>query len=220
MIQRIKYDRTPHLPWSEGVNADDEVRNWPDFMDELCPGNEVVVTEKRDGECTTLYPDNYVHARSIDGSGHPWQDWVKGMWSERSYNLPEGWRVCGENTYAKHSIAYDSLPSFFEVFRIYDQQDSALSWDDTVLWCQLLDLHTVPVIWRGMWEDFEKEKLWPRLQRDVELGLRPSLEGYVASVAHAFPRAAFGRCVGKFVRANHVQTDRHWRETWTPNSMK
>jgi len=39
-------------------------------------GREVVVTEKMDGENTTMYCDN-IHARSIDGRHHPSRDWVK-----------------------------------------------------------------------------------------------------------------------------------------------
>ena len=48
-----KYPRTPHLPWSPGA-SDDDVRVADTAMSE---GREVVVTEKLDGENTTLYAD-------------------------------------------------------------------------------------------------------------------------------------------------------------------
>ncbi|MFE9924807.1 RNA ligase family protein, partial [Streptomyces sp. NPDC005774] len=50
-IMRVHYPRTPHLPWSPGA-ASDDIR-----AGDLSGlrGREVVVTEKLDGENTTLY---------------------------------------------------------------------------------------------------------------------------------------------------------------------
>jgi hypothetical protein len=62
----VRYPRTPHLPWSPGATPDD-VRAG-DLSGLL--GREVVVTEKPDGENTTLYADG-VHARSLDSAHHP-----------------------------------------------------------------------------------------------------------------------------------------------------
>ena len=46
-----KYPRTPHLPFSRSVTSDDITgTNWV-FLQE---DSEVVVSEKMDGECTTL----------------------------------------------------------------------------------------------------------------------------------------------------------------------
>lgn len=56
-----KYPRTPHLPFSKGMTSDDKVLdNTNNFKDK-----QVVVTEKMDGENTTIYKDFY-HARSLD----------------------------------------------------------------------------------------------------------------------------------------------------------
>ena len=58
---RRKYPRTPHLPWSPGLSSDDtrlgQARQFA--------GREVVVTEKLDGENTTL-DRRGLHARSLD----------------------------------------------------------------------------------------------------------------------------------------------------------
>ena len=62
----VKYPRTPHLPWSEGAAEDDIVSSDADMF----TGMEVVVTEKLDGENTTMTSEK-VHARSLDSRDHP-----------------------------------------------------------------------------------------------------------------------------------------------------
>lgn len=69
----VKYPRTYHLPWSAGVNDDD--RTLKDTFN--FHGKRVIVTEKMDGENTTVYHDGYIHARSIDGRNHNSRNWIK-----------------------------------------------------------------------------------------------------------------------------------------------
>lgn len=122
--QRFKYPRTPHLPWSPGFTADDiRQRDIQGFEDK-----EIVITEKMDGECTTIYRD-FIHARSIDSRHHSSRAWVKGLQARLALDIPEGWRVCGENLYAKHSLHYSELESYFYVFAIWDENNRCLSWD-------------------------------------------------------------------------------------------
>lgn len=112
METRTKYPRTPHLPWSQGITPDDVKNTSVDcFM-----GKEVVVTEKMDGENTSLYRDG-LHARSIDSNNHPSRNWVKSFWATKMHDLPEGFRICGKNLYAQHSIPYTSLRSYFLLFQ-------------------------------------------------------------------------------------------------------
>lgn len=59
---RTKYPRIPHLPWSPGRLEDDIALDSIEHLERL---EDVVVTEKLDGENTTLYHD-YLHARSVD----------------------------------------------------------------------------------------------------------------------------------------------------------
>jgi hypothetical protein len=123
---RTPYLRTPHLPWSPWVSADD-VR----IADlGLLHGREVVVTEKLDGENTTLYADG-VHARSLDSAHHPSRSWVKGLQGRIGSRLPRGWRICGEDVYARHSIGYSELESWFYGFSVWDG-DRCLDWNRTV----------------------------------------------------------------------------------------
>ena len=78
-----------------------------------------MVTEKLDGENTTLYADG-LHARSLDSAHHPSRAWVKALHGRIGDADPGGWRVCGENMYARHSIAYDELDSWFYGFSVWD----------------------------------------------------------------------------------------------------
>lgn len=208
MTTRIKYPRTPHLPWSPGATSDDRMLATVDHF----VGQDVVVTAKMDGENTTLYRD-HIHARSLDSKPHPSRDWVKGLWSRIRHDIPEGWRVCGENLYAVHSIEYRNLPSYFMVFSIWDH-DRCLGHDDTVEWCGLLGLEMVPVLYRGLWNEQLIRGLWTPLYQGDEL------EGLVVRVSREFRFAEFSRSLAKYVRINHVQTDQHWMQDQVrPNSL-
>lgn len=113
----------------------------------------VVVTEKMDGENTTVYQDGYVHTRSIDSKTHPSQTYVISDTRKWFFELPFGWRVCGENLYATHSIKYNNLKNYFQVFSIWDENNNCLSWDDTVEWCEILGLDYVKVLYRGVYDE-------------------------------------------------------------------
>ncbi len=196
MEQRYKYPRTPHLPWSPGVGSDDltalDLSAWE--------GREVVVTEKMDGENTTIYRDG-VHARSLSSGHHPSRSWVKQLQQKIGYLLPEGWRLCGENLYARHSIAYERLPSYFLLFSIWDQDNCSLSWDETLEWAEILGLSTPKELYRGIWN----EKALRRLPVDTQRS-----EGYVVRCTSGFTYDRFDASVAKWVRGGHVQTDTHW----------
>ncbi|MFF4444037.1 RNA ligase family protein [Streptomyces sp. NPDC001502] len=192
---RIHYPRTPHLPWSPGAAADD-VRALG--LAGLA-GHEVVVTEKLDGENTTLYADG-LHARSLDSAHHPSRAWVKGLQGRIGPGIPAGWRVCGENLYARHSIPYEDLDSWFYGFSVWDGEH-CLDWDRTVRFLRGLGVPTPRVLWRGTFD----ERALRRLKLDTA-----RQEGYVVRTAAGFAREDFGRCVAKWVRGGHVQTSTHW----------
>lgn len=207
--QYVKYPRTPHLPWSPSRDRDDE---WIKDVS-VFEGRSVVATLKMDGENTTMYRD-HIHARSIDSRHHPSRAWVKRLHARIRHEIPEGWRICGENMYAEHSIHYTNLPSYFLVFSIWNDQNECLSWEETRQWCQLLGLETVPVLYQGLWrEDPIRGLLQDRFQGDP-------MEGYVVRVADSFHYQAFPRRVAKCVRENHVQTDQHWmHKEVVPNEL-
>ncbi|MEV6161091.1 RNA ligase family protein [Streptomyces sp. NPDC052052] len=195
---RTHYPRTAHLPWSPGA-ASDDVR-----IADLSglTGREVVVTEKLDGENTTLYADG-LHARSLDSAHHPSRGWVKALQGRIGARTPEGWRVCGENMFARRSIPYDGLESFFYGFSVWDGEH-CLPWDRTVVFLRELGIPVPPVLWRGVF-DARAEKALRALRPDTG-----RQEGYVVRPADGFGAAHFGRRVAKWVRPGHVRTDTHW----------
>ena len=198
---KVKYMRTYHLPWSPGCTSDDRLMN----MDDLEKWNwEVVVSEKRDGENTTM-GKGYIHARSLDYEPHLSRDKIKALHSQIAYNIPENWRVCGENLTAVHSLKYSSLQSIFEVFSIWDGPN-CLSWDDTVTYAQLLGLETVPVLYRGIWNPLESESFGLKLASQLDTTKQ---EGYVIRPSGSFHMKDFKSVVGKYVRKNHVDATRH-----------
>ncbi|MFB6580476.1 RNA ligase family protein [Streptomyces sp. NPDC056402] len=192
---RIHYPRTPHLPWSPGAAADDVRAVGLTGL----AGHEVVVTEKLDGENTTLYADG-LHARSLDSAHHPSRAWVKGLQGRIGPGIPAGWRVCGENLYARHSIPYEDLDSWFYGFSVWDGEH-CLDWDRTVRFLRGLGVPTPRVLWRGTFDERALRKLKLDTTRE---------EGYVVRTAAGFAREDFGRCVAKWVRGGHVQTSTHW----------
>ena len=207
---KVKYPRTLHLPWSPGATSDDKILTTTAHFE----GKQVIVTEKMDGENCTI-GQNYTHARSLDSPNHPSRDWVKGFASEFQYDIPDGWRLCGENLFAKHSIYYGELPSYFLLFSIWDENNVCLSWSDTVEYARMLGVHTVPVLYKGIWNEDKIAALW-----DGKSALGGTGEGYVVRLAESFPYSRFSRSLAKFVRPNHVQTDTHWmQEKITPNKL-
>lgn len=69
-----KYPKTYYLPWSKlEIYGNDRVLE----NDENFKNRPILVSEKRDGENTSLYSDGFVHARSIDSDNHPSRTWIK-----------------------------------------------------------------------------------------------------------------------------------------------
>lgn len=206
----VKYPRTYHLPWSPGMQDDD--RMMPSL--DVFRGKRVIVTEKYDGENTTFYCNDF-HARSLDSPHHYSRDWVKQFWSKISYNIPEGWRVCGENMYAEHSISYKELETYFYGFSVWDEKNFCLSWDETLEWFQLLGIEPVPVLYDGVFDEVKIKSLWDESKWGTS-------EGYIIRVAEGFPYSDFRKAVAKFVRKGHVNTQKHWMfgGRITPNQLK
>lgn len=209
MFKTYKYKSTKHLPFSPGVSSDDKVHKSTQQFE----GKEVVATLKMDGENSSLYRHG-THAKSMDSRHHPSRAWLKAYHATFAHEIPEGWRICGENLYAKHSIGYSDLPSYFMGFSVWDESNTALSWDDSVEFMELLGLTPVPVLYRGVYDEVVLKKLANSLDLNNQ-------EGFVVRLAGRIPYAEFSDSLAKWVRAGHVQTDEHWMNAAVvPNGLK
>jgi hypothetical protein len=103
--------------------------------------------------------------------------------------------------YAKHSIKYTGLESYFYGFSIWNEKNECLSWHETIEWLQLLEIVSPHVLYFGI---FDEEKI-----RSIFVDWTMQ-EGYVVRVTDKFSFGEFKKKVGKYVRKNHVQTVKHW----------
>lgn len=209
-IKYVKYPRTYHMPHSKLQKDDRKLDNDNHFI-----GKNVVMTLKMDGENTTFYND-YIHARSLDSNSHPSRNWIKGLWAQKSYLLDENMRLCGENLYAKHSIKYDDLESYFMYFSLWID-NRCLSWRETIEYGEILGLIHVPVLYSGIYDLKEIEKIFSKFMNDHE--------GYVVRLADEFKYSEFKYSVAKYVQPSFSQvvndSHGHWiSKKVEPNSLK
>lgn len=110
---------------------------------------------------------------------------------------------------------FDDNSSLFQVFGVYDESNSCLSWDDTVEIAKMLGVKTVREIYRGKYDKDAILKAFEEYKSKQD----HEVEGFVVRNASAFNYLDFKSNVGKFVRANHVTTDEHWTRNWVPNEI-
>jgi hypothetical protein len=210
-MEMSKYPRTPHLPWSEGASNDDKLLKNVDHFS----GKSISISIKLDGENTTMYR-NGLHARSLDSKDHPSRHWVKAYHASVRHNITKGWRVCGENLYAKHSIHYLNLPSYFMVFLIANENNLCLSTEETEYFCEQNGFTHVPVIYRGIGGPLIES--FSAVEALVQGNFH---EGYVVRLSDDFRLENFDVSVAKYVRKNHITTDDHWMyKEVVPNQLK
>lgn len=198
MTTHYKYPRTYHLPWSLGSTSNDKFLN----SIECFENKKITVSIKVDGESTSCYRD-HIHARSINSGDHPSRNWVKQFHSTLKDQIPENWRICGENLFAKHSIYYTNLKSYFLGYSVWDDKNVCLSWKETLEWFSLLGITPVEVIYEGVFD----EKYLIDLAKSLDTS---TTEGYVIRNSESFHYDEFKYNVAKYVRKGHVQTSEHW----------
>jgi hypothetical protein len=203
-----KYPRTPHLPYSPGGTSDDRrILSVRPFL-----GTDLILTEKMDGSNVCLEREACFARSHASTPSHPSFDAFKAFHAVVRDRLGEDLQVFGEWLYAKHSIIYNALPTYFMAFGVRDTKKGLwASWEEVELWADELGVASVPVLGRANISD--EKKLRSLIENHARM---PSLvgsqrEGVVVRVAHGFPDSEFEKSVAKWVRANHVQTDEHWK---------
>ena len=215
MIQ--KYWKTYHLPHSLCLTSDDKFMSKEQYA-YLSSLEDVVATEKKDGECRNYYSE-ITFARSMNSDimmndfFRQARSYVLSLYGRIKHDIPEDIGIHGEDLYAKHSIYYEHLKDYYQVFNMSQidimlscsREARMLSWNEIVEYCELLDLTHVPVLYRGKYDESLIKSLYT--ERNM---LGDEVEGFVVRNAQSFLLSEFTWNVGKFVRRNHVQTDEHW----------
>jgi hypothetical protein len=226
MVNPPKYPHTPHWPQSEKVHRDDTYHSEPTFF----LGKEVVITEKLDGGNTCL-SHGKVYARSV--AAPTTDSWFAMVKKHHAWKTNDAWfsntAIYGEDLYGIHTLKYYPLAEnkTFYVFAmrnspyvIQKKEDIFYSWDTVVSYSHQLIAPTVPVVYRGTFESVTEITEFFRDNLRTPSALGPEKEGFVMRIVDDFPAESFSKCICKYVRKNHVQTDEHWRRNWKPCELK
>jgi hypothetical protein len=208
---KLKAPRIYHLPWSEVLSADDKRIRHNNMFD----GKDVVVTVKYDGSNISLYNDGSFHSRSLNSSRqHESNDYLHSWWANKLYSdmyvmaIYSRWpnlRLVGENMCAVHTISYNNLEDVFLLHSAWNGT-TCLSWKDTLNICFALNITSVPVLYKGPYNE-AKIKCYNTLDKyrdDV-------VEGYVVRSSNSYEYNQSDFNIAKFVSNRFIiKDDKHW----------
>ena len=202
-MEKIKYPRTRHYPKSKTIESDDKIWNESDLLS-IFENKTVSITEKMDGENCTLTSD-YFHMRSVNSTYDKTQKKIKNIWENIHKLIPPGFRVCGESLLIEHSIKYNELESYFQIFNIWNNNNICLSVKETKDFCEYLE---IPFVRELIIDDFSQSLI----NIVIDENDNEKSEGFVVRDIESFHYSDFGNNVFKYVRPNHVQQNsKHWK---------
>lgn len=176
-------------------------------------GVPLIITKKMDGSNVKLTSE-FVAARNSISADHKSFDMLKAFHAQIKNLIPKNIELFGEWLYAKHSIHYkdeNAVSNYLMLFGVYNiDRRIFLSWEDVEYWARLINIPTVPVIYKDVTYDnkFVIEKCITLLG---EYPIKQGHEGIVVRSSFGFHYSQLSNLVMKYVRPNHVQTDKHWR---------
>ncbi len=220
-----KYGRTYHFPFSPGTTSDDRINHH--YWEHISKIEQVVHTEKLDGENTCISKLGVFARSHAVPTRHPWANYLKEKWGWLKRDLGD-LEVFGENLYAIHSIEYQKLDAHFYVFAVREG-DKWLSWEETKFYAGIMDFPTVPELKMVHPIDrpqFEQETI--ELTKgvsafdscDIVTNKSCSMEGIVSRNVESYSVNDFAENVFKYVRKEHVKTDKHWTRKWRRAPLK
>lgn len=209
-MERFKYPRTPHLPWSAGVTRDDRIISSTDELN----SRELIVTEKLDGSNVCVTRES-VFSRGGDAN-HGSFDWLKGWHAGIRHLLTNDVYYYAEYCFAVHSITYWGLDHYVNLFAIRSEYDPGYGdvwwpWKSVSQVANSLSIPTVPVLRKygpNSIVQVKKDTEFISKEHSVYGGFR---EGFVVRYPGYIRVEQFDTLVAKWVRAGHVQTDEHWK---------
>ena len=208
-----KHKTTLHHSLSQTLSKGDSYCD--KSLEESFENCKVVYSIKMDGGASSVIrkPNNELHInlRSADNTDRNDKktEWLWRYFTLLKDKLPVNWRFSGEVLKWRHSIAYNELVSFFNLYLIWNDKNECLSHEDTMEWIKLLDIpeigiynmETVPILYVGK---YDKQLLKNMFDEIVNKGN----EGIVIRKAHSFTYTDnwYYEDLLKLVRKNHVQT--------------
>lgn len=204
-----KYPRTYHLPYSQSKTSDDKISN--DINNLI--DSEIIITEKLDGSNSCITKNSAYGRSHAIPTENAWDVKLRELQSNIGSYLDDDVYLFGENMEGIHSIEYTNLKSYFYLFGVRDN-NIWITWDQVEEYAYLLDLKTVPVLFKGVvgTEKELKEIIDSLVTNPSELG--GEREGIVIRTTGLFHNDDFKGNVVKWVRKDHVQTDEHWSRNW------
>lgn len=207
----FKYPTTWYMYFSPSIEDVDK-RNVHNDLKQFV-GIPVVITIKMDGSNSRIEHEK-VTARNGFSAEHISFDMLKALHrKDLMFKIPENIVIFGEWLFAEHSIIYDEtnpLYDYFQCFSIYNRDKNIfLDWKETKKMCSFMGLSTVPVI--DEYRIFNTE--WELVKYLNELGekvVKDGHEGIVMRSAYGYHFSQHKDFVVKYVRKNHIQTDKNW----------
>lgn len=207
----MKYPKTPYFTFSESKCTDD-IRESGFFNIENFLNKRLIVTIKMDGS-NCVWTHDYIAARNGKQANGTSFDYAKQLHSAIRDRIPEHLYIYGEWLYAKHSIFYEkdlSLDGYFQVFGIYDIDTMRWSaWRDAIYYSAVINAINVPAI-RIIESTQNVKHLTEMITEIAKRIIATGHEGIVVRNIDSFDGSKFSENVAKYVRANHVQTNKHW----------
>jgi len=219
MLISRKYPRTHHYKWSPGTTSDDRINH--EWWGDMSKIENVIHTEKMDGEGTCLNSVGVFARSHATPTKHPWADYLKVKHSMIVDDLRRtDTEIFGENLYAVHSILYPKIENHFYVFGVR-VLDKWLSWEEVKFISSIYDLPTVPEFGVVKPKELGEETFVnqvldivknPSTFDSIQNGINKpcTMEGVVSRNIEEYHVDDFSNNLIKYVRKDHVKTDKHW----------
>lgn len=215
-----RYPHTPYFNFSPSVDRDD-VRESGYFNISNFINKRLIITIKLDGS-NCLMTRDFIAARNAKYATGQSFNYAKQLHATICSKIPENIKVYGEWLYSRHSIHYDEklpLDALFQIFAIYNENtDIWGSWNEVCLMSSHLGFINVPAI-----RILEPTNNKGFIERAItEIGNRIIAQGHEGIVVRNIEEFLdFNKNVAKYVRADHVQSSKHWsKETIVRNVVK
>ena len=213
----LKYPRTPYWPSSPAIAKDGRyIKDTSPFIN-----SPIIITEKLDGS-NTMLREGEVYGRGDSEPSHKgWRAMVRKHHSWRTMTSKKLKEVAiyGEDIYAVHSIEYAPVEedATFYAFAIrMTTKDIFLGWNAMVNILSSVRINTVPVLFMGEFEHIDNLNDFLYYEHNQPSMLGGEREGMVIRTLDSFYVKDFDKNIVKSVRANHVQTNKHWTKNWRP----